>query len=197
MAGPLGLIPEQVWDGPAIPAVDLYPGRPTGSAMPLAWAHAEFVKLAYSRHLGRPVDQPSAVWQRYGGRHRKFSHAFWWPHAPIGTLPQHCRLHVCTSRAAHVRWGHDGWQDVAGIDTEATGLGVYAAELRVEHLLPGQCVDFTLQWQDTGAWEGRDFRILVATQGEVRVAAAAIHPRPADRKAGHRLRPPATHTPRR
>ena len=27
----------------------------------LAWAHAEFIKLMVSRHLGRPVDRPAAV----------------------------------------------------------------------------------------------------------------------------------------
>ena len=45
MTGRGGLIPEQVWDTDPIPARGLYPGRPTGSAMPLVWAHAEFLKL--------------------------------------------------------------------------------------------------------------------------------------------------------
>jgi glucoamylase len=60
-----GLIPEQVWD--AAPVGNLQPGRATGSAMPLAWAHAEFIKLALSRAAGQPVDRPAAVWARYGG----------------------------------------------------------------------------------------------------------------------------------
>ena len=45
MSNPLGLIPEQVWDSAPIAQYDLEPGKPSGSAMPLAWAHAEFVKL--------------------------------------------------------------------------------------------------------------------------------------------------------
>ncbi len=40
-----GLIPEQVWDTPDIPEHELYFGRPSGSAMPLVWAHAEYLKL--------------------------------------------------------------------------------------------------------------------------------------------------------
>jgi len=68
MASPGGMIPEQVWDADPIPERFLFPGRPTGSAMPLAWAHAEFVKLLVSRGLGRPFDRPRAVWQRYRGR---------------------------------------------------------------------------------------------------------------------------------
>src|SRR5438874_7895449 len=34
------------------------PGRATGSAMPLAWAHAEFVKLLVSRQIGHPFARP-------------------------------------------------------------------------------------------------------------------------------------------
>ncbi|HEX3870835.1 MAG TPA: glycoside hydrolase family 15 protein, partial [Pirellulales bacterium] len=43
-----GLIPEQVWDSPDIPEHQLHFGRPSGSAMPLVWAHAEYVKLRRS-----------------------------------------------------------------------------------------------------------------------------------------------------
>ena len=67
MAGGLGMLPEQVWDAAPISSRGLYPGRPTGSAMPLAWAHAEFIKLAVSRHTDRIFDRPEAVWQRYHG----------------------------------------------------------------------------------------------------------------------------------
>ena len=48
-ASPGGLLPEQVWDAAPIPALGLAPGRPSGSAMPLLWAHAEFLKLLIAR----------------------------------------------------------------------------------------------------------------------------------------------------
>src|ERR1043166_3166343 len=44
-ASPGGLLPEQVWDGPDLPARELTTGKPSGSAMPLVWAHAEYLKL--------------------------------------------------------------------------------------------------------------------------------------------------------
>ena len=71
MAGTCGLLPEQVWDADPLPEHGLSPGRPTGSAMPLAWAHAEFVKLAVSRAQQQVFDCPVAVKQRYtaGCRH--------------------------------------------------------------------------------------------------------------------------------
>lgn len=50
-----GLLPEQVWDtGP-------HPGRGTGSATPLVWAHAEYVRLLRSRRDGHVFDRPAAA----------------------------------------------------------------------------------------------------------------------------------------
>jgi glucoamylase len=48
LASSTGLLPEQSWDGPDQPQVYMYRGRPTGSAMPLMWAHAEYIKLLRS-----------------------------------------------------------------------------------------------------------------------------------------------------
>ena len=66
-----GLLPEQVWDRPDIPARGLHLGRPTGSARPLVWAHAEYVKLLRPARDGRVFDCIPAVAERYlegGGR---------------------------------------------------------------------------------------------------------------------------------
>ena len=57
-AGDSGLIPEQVWDTDDIPEKHLFRGRPTGSAMPLVWAHAEYLKLCRSLAENRVFDQP-------------------------------------------------------------------------------------------------------------------------------------------
>ena len=45
----------------------LLPGRPTGAAMPLVWAHAEYLKLAASRQRGAPFDRPTAARERDRG----------------------------------------------------------------------------------------------------------------------------------
>ena len=148
MASPGGMLPEQVWDADPIPSRRLVPGRPTGSAMPLVWAHAEFIKLLISRHLGRPVDRPRAVWQRYRGRRPAARYAFWWPHAPIAGLPLGARLALALPMPALVHWGHDGWQDTADAPTLDSGLGFHVAVLEISRLAPSARVDFTWRWQE-------------------------------------------------
>jgi glucoamylase len=63
------MLPEQVW-APDFPPGG-QPGFPVGegtlSATPLAWTHAQYVRLAWSVALGRPVEQPRIVAARYGG----------------------------------------------------------------------------------------------------------------------------------
>jgi glucoamylase len=63
------MLPEQVWAPDFPPAGQ--PGFPLGegtfSATPLAWSHAQFVRLAWSIDAGRPVERPAIVAARYGG----------------------------------------------------------------------------------------------------------------------------------
>jgi glucoamylase len=63
------MLPEQIWAPDFPPAGQ--PGFPLGegtfSATPLAWSHAQFVRLAWSIDTGRPVEQPSIVAARYAG----------------------------------------------------------------------------------------------------------------------------------
>jgi glucoamylase len=60
------MLPEQVWDG-QLPTGDrgAQAGEGTRSATPLAWTHAQFVRLAWSIQAGAPVEQPSIVACRY------------------------------------------------------------------------------------------------------------------------------------
>ena len=51
----------------AVDQPNLVPGTGTRSATPLAWTHAQFVRLAWSIDAGRPVERPSIVACRYAG----------------------------------------------------------------------------------------------------------------------------------
>jgi glucoamylase len=60
-------LPEQVWDHrpPAGTSPRFRPGEPTFSALPLAWTHAQFIRLARSIDRGAPVETPQPVACRY------------------------------------------------------------------------------------------------------------------------------------
>ncbi len=161
MASPGGMIPEQIWDADPVPARGLYPGQASGSAMPLAWAHAEFVKLLVSRQLDRPFDRPRAAWQRYHGQRPATAYAFWWPHAEIDTMAAGARLAVALTEPAIVHWGHDGWQAPADMPTSDTGLGFHVAALDTAALPAGSRIDLTWRRQSTGEWAGRDVAVKI------------------------------------
>ena len=132
--------------------------------MPLAWAHAEFVKLAVSRNHGRPFDRPEAVWKRYGGTKKTSAYAFWWPHAQIRSIIPGCRLVIALANAGMVHWGANGWRGVSDLEALDTGLGFWVAELDTSQMREGESIDFTIRWQEDG-WEGTDHRTEVISAG--------------------------------
>jgi glucoamylase len=62
------MIPEQVWDLKHSPRPGLRFGAGTGSATPLAWSMAQFIRLAMSIEKGRNVATPKVVFDRYAAR---------------------------------------------------------------------------------------------------------------------------------
>ncbi len=162
MASTGGMLPEQVWDAPDIPQLGLVTGHATGSAMPLAWAHAEFVKLAVSRELKRPFDRPEAVWQRYKGRRPSITRAVWSEAAPIGRMPAGVPLLVCLHDAGRIRWSADGWRTAAEQPTHDSGLGLHVAGLDTAKLPAGARLELTFQRAGDGQWVGRNFAVEVS-----------------------------------
>jgi len=61
------LLPEQVWDREDGSDYDWTFGKGTGSATPLSWSHAAFVRLANGIDAGRPLGTPAVVRERYAG----------------------------------------------------------------------------------------------------------------------------------
>ncbi|HEY8857130.1 MAG TPA: glycoside hydrolase family 15 protein [Rugosibacter sp.] len=163
MAGPAGMLPEQVWDAEPIAQRGLFSGRPSGSAMPLVWAHAEFIKLARSRELKTPCDRPAAVWKRYQGRQPTIKRAIWMLRFPITLLPVGQELRICLPGPAQVHYGVNGWNGITDIETIDSGLGLYAADLPTAQLQAGQSIDFTFYWNTLQRWEGCDFHIEIVS----------------------------------
>ncbi len=160
MTGRGGLIPEQVWDQAPLPAAGLEPGRPSRSAMPLVWAHAEFVKLLASRLKGEIIDQPEAVRKRYRGRVPVRRYVGWSFSIQRETMPAGYPLRLLLTAPARVHYGLGSWKAPVDIETRDSGMGLHYVDLPTALLTVGQQVLFTFQWSN-GRWEGRDFSIGV------------------------------------
>jgi glucoamylase len=59
------MIPQQVWDRPESPDPAFRFAAGTGSATPLAWSMAQFIRLATNLKHGRNLETPDIVAQRY------------------------------------------------------------------------------------------------------------------------------------
>lgn len=63
------MIPEQIWDGEERSGTRFRQGKGTGSATPLAWSMAQFIRLAVNVQVGRNTETPALVQARYTGRY--------------------------------------------------------------------------------------------------------------------------------
>ena len=172
-AGPGGLIPEQVWDTDAIPERELFFGQPSGSAMPLVWAHAEYVKLRRSLEDGAVFDLPPQTVKRYLEQHTGSPHSLWRFNHRARALPQGQILRIETLAPTQVHWSADGWQTVQDTVSRPTGLGLHVSDLPTQALLEGAHVTFTFYWPQAGHWENQNFTVTVeAAQAETKLNAA-------------------------
>jgi glucoamylase len=62
------MLPEQIWDRTESPQANLSFGAGTGSATPLAWSMAQFIRLAINLQIGHNNDTPAIVAARYAKR---------------------------------------------------------------------------------------------------------------------------------
>ena len=161
LAGDGGLLPEQTWDSPDIPERELYFGRPAGSAMPLVWAHAEYLKLVRGLADSRVFDTPPQTLERYVKRDTHSTLVHWRFNHKIRELEPGRTLRVETLAPAKIRWSSDGWGTLRDTVTRDSGLGVHFADLPTTALRAGSEIRFTFYWTDAARWEGADFLVRI------------------------------------
>ncbi len=160
-----GMIPEQTWDAADIPEEELFFGKPAGSAMPLVWAHAEYLKLRRSLRERRVIDMPPQPANRYltgDDRHTGTPFTLWRFNHRSRVLQQGNLLRVETRSPALVHWSVDGWQNVQECATTDTQVGMHVADLPTQELEEGAQVTFTFRWPAEGdRWEGTNYEVRV------------------------------------
>jgi glucoamylase len=169
------MLPEQVWDEPD--AWGLVHGEPAGSAMPLVWAHSEYLKLLRSAVDGKVFDCIPIVADRYvRGNHAPSNiEVFKVARRQIRRMPAGKTLRITAAARFRVIWTPDNWQTTN--TTESTQLGYVGshADLPTTPEQTGS-LSFTLFWPDDngstpaggdgtsepqGRWEGRNFDVAL------------------------------------
>ena len=157
-ATPTGLLTEQIWDEDDIPSLGLQRGRPSGAAMPLAWAHAEYLSLLRSIADGKVFDRVPVVEERYlGPRRPRPPLEVWKFNRQIAEIPYGSTLRVQASAPFRLHWSDDGWRTTNDTIATPTPIGVHFVDL--SPMDPGQSYEFTFYWPESERWEGRDFSV--------------------------------------
>src|SRR5262245_7945423 len=164
MTGPAGLIPEQVWDGPPLSNRGLEPGKPTGGAMPLVWAHAEFLKLLYARKEKRPLELLICVENHLRARSAHVGTWHWRPDTPFDALPADRELLIEMDAPFVLHFGFDGWRAIEDRPSSPLPFGRHGVRLARGDLPTGRVLDFTIYFVDGARWEGIDHHVSLASQ---------------------------------
>ncbi len=160
-ASPTGLLPEQVWDEPDRPEVHMSLGRPTGSAMPLMWAHAEYLKLLRSAFDGQVFDFIPEVAERYLSSRRACKPLeIWKPNRQACTVKKGFTLRVQAPSPFQLHWSRDEWQTVQETPSHPTALGIEFVDIPIPPTQRAP-IRFTFFWTARNRWEGRDYEVAV------------------------------------
>ena len=120
------LLPEQVWDGEPIPEKRLAPWKPSGSATPLVWAHAEYLKLLVARGGGGVADQIASVAARYVAANPiEVAHI----RGETSLVTAAAVLVFESDHAFRLHYGTNGWNNLTDVASSPSGLGRH--EVRV------------------------------------------------------------------
>ncbi len=157
-----GMLTEQVWDADDLPSGEMNRGRPTGAAMPLCWAHAEYLMLVRSRERGVCFERIEPVYERYaknktGSQLDIWTFAYQCPKIRAGK-----NLRIITHAPATVRWSFDDWRTTHDIEATDTHIGCWFVDLPSAKLNADVEIVFTFRW--AGKWEERSFKIAIVAK---------------------------------
>jgi glucoamylase len=141
------MLPEQVWFNNDLAGTKFKLGLPTGSAMPLCWAHAEYLSLVRSRADGVPFDRIAPAHERYVEQRTSSGVEMWTCTHRRARIAAGKTLRVITGSAAGIHWRASG--DAGGeVTAKETALGLWFADLPSAKLPAGTEIEFTMHCQE-------------------------------------------------
>jgi glucoamylase len=123
-----GLLPEQIWDQPDLSSARMLFGKSSGSAMPLVWAHAEYIKLLRSVNDGKVFDLIPAVAERYLRAQGRKNWEVWKPNRRVRKIAAGSVLRIVAPGRFRLRWtltsGKGSEQAFEESASSSSGLGL-------------------------------------------------------------------------
>jgi glucoamylase len=159
-ATPTRLLAEQLWDLPDIPGQLLFYGKPTGAAMPLMWAHAEYIKLLRSTADGSVFDLIPEVADRYLRPRRRQPLEIWKVNRKVKSVPAGVTLRIQATAAFMLHWSRDNWLHATDTRSEVTSIGFNFVDIKIEAGERAPVI-FTFKWLDQERWEGKDYTVEI------------------------------------
>jgi len=160
------LLPEQIWDTADIPEKDLFFGKHSGSAMPLTWAHAEYIKLCSSIKRKKIADMPMFTQERYIKQKITSPFAVWRFNLQQKVISYAKRLRIEVMAEAVVRWTENNWETFKDSGTKDTGLGIYVADIACNNSKRTNII-FTFFWKKEERWENKNFEVKIENGREL------------------------------
>jgi glucoamylase len=157
------MMPEQLWDEAGKPEWSMRLGQPAGSAVPLVWAHAEYLKLLRSAVDGKVFDRIDPVYERYCLRNgpNPPSHRIeiYSRHRPIQRMDAGRSLRILEEKIFELIWTCDGWQNKQVTSSRPLGSAGYCADLAP----PAGCgeIEWTLRWTEQDTWLGYNVKVKI------------------------------------
>ena len=162
LASTTGLLPEQAWDQADEPRIYMFLGQPTGSAMPLMWAHAEYIKLLRSTADGKVYDTIPEVAERYlsrSGERKRLE--VWKQNRQVRFMHAGEALRVQGDAPFTLRWSSDDWKSEHDAKSTRNALEIDYVDLTDAPKSPGVCIRFTFLWTEGSRWEGKNYDVTV------------------------------------
>jgi glucoamylase len=156
----VGLLPEQVWDAPDIPEEHMFFGKATGAAIPLMWAHAEYVRLLRSLVDNKVFDRIDPVAARYCNDNPRPVIEVWKMNRQVQKVATGALLRVQASSPFQLHWSDDEWRSSHDTGSTPTSLGLEYVDIPVDAAQKAP-LRFTFRWPVQNQWQGKDYAVEI------------------------------------
>ncbi len=174
-----GMLPEQVWDFADLPSEGMYFGQSAGSAQPLVWAHAEYIKLLRSVVDGKVYDRIPIVEKRYAVKpeDRTFHSRLeiFQTARPISAMVEGGTLRIMDADRFRVVWTMDNWATKQTSESKNVGRPGWYVDIDAGKT-PTETITFTMHWPQNDRWLGRNCDVTI-TPRPAQEGSAATKPK--------------------